>query len=110
VICGVIRESASGGFDMPGVTTADLCRRLSAYVDRDIVDKTGITGAFDVHLDLLPADIGYAGSAPDPSSPFIPGDGGAIAAAVKKLGLQMRNAKRPVEFLVIDHVERPSEN
>jgi uncharacterized protein (TIGR03435 family) len=110
VICGVIRESASGGFDMPGVTTADLCRRLSAYVDRDIVDKTGITGAFDVHLDLLPADIGYAGSAPDPSSPFTPGDGGAIAAAVKKLGLQMRNAKRPVEFLVIDHVERPSEN
>ena len=110
VICGVIRESASGGFDVPGVTKADLCRRLSAYVDRDIVDRTGITGAFDVHLDLLPADIGYAGAASDPSSPFTPGDGGAIAAAVKKLGLQMRNAKRPVEFLVIDHVERPSEN
>jgi uncharacterized protein (TIGR03435 family) len=89
---------------------ADLCRRLSAYVDRDIIDKTGITGTFDVHLDLLPADIGYARAAPDPSSPFTPGDGGAITAAVKKLGLQMHNAKRPVEFLVIDHVERPSEN
>lgn len=110
VICGVIRKSASDGFDVPGVTMADLCRRLSAYVDRDIIDKTGITGAYDVHLDLLPADIGYAGAAPDASSPFTPGDSGAIAAAVKKLGLQMRNAKRPAEFLVIDHVERPSEN
>jgi uncharacterized protein (TIGR03435 family) len=110
VVCGVIRESARGGLDVPGVTMADLCRRLTAYVDRDIVDKTGIAGAFDVHLDLLPADIGYGGATPDPSSSFTAGDGGAIAAAVKKLGLEMRNAKGSVEFLVIDHVERPSEN
>jgi uncharacterized protein (TIGR03435 family) len=110
VICGVIRESAKGGLDVPGATMADLCRQLSAYVDRDIIDKTGIAGTFDVHLDLLPTDIGYGGTMPDPSSSFTPGDGGAIAAAVKKLGLQMRNAKQPTEFLVIDHVERPSEN
>lgn len=50
------------------------------------------------------------GAAPDPSSPFTPGDGGAIANAVKKLGLQMHYAKRLAEFLVIDHVEMPSEN
>jgi uncharacterized protein (TIGR03435 family) len=58
VICGVIRKSAGDGFDVPGVTMAELCLRLSAYVDRDIVDKTGITGAFDIHLDMRPADIG----------------------------------------------------
>jgi uncharacterized protein (TIGR03435 family) len=110
VICGVIRENARGGFDVPAVTMADLCRLLSAYVDREIVDKTGITGTYDVHLDLLPADIGYGGETPDSSSSFTPGDGGAIAAALKKLGLQMRNSKRSAEFLVIDHVERPSEN
>jgi uncharacterized protein (TIGR03435 family) len=107
VICGEIRESASGGLDVPGVTMADLCRHLSAYVDRDIVDRTGIPGTFDVHLDLVPADIGYGGALPDASTL---GDGGAIAAAVKKLGLQMRNTKRPAGFLVVDHVERPSEN
>ena len=111
-ICGDMRENARGGLDVPGVTMADLCRQLSGYVDRDIVNKTGITGTFDVHLDLLPADIGYGGTAPDPdpASSFTPGDGGAIAAALKKLGLQMRNAKQPAQFLVIDHVERPSEN
>jgi hypothetical protein len=87
---------------------AELCRRLSGYVDRDIIDKTGITGVYDVHLDLRPADVGDAEA--DPSSPFTPGDGGATAAAVKKLGLQMRNAKGTGEFIVIDHVERPSAN
>ncbi|MDP9039543.1 MAG: TIGR03435 family protein [Acidobacteriota bacterium] len=110
IICGVIRESARGGFDILGATMPDLCRQLSAYVDRDIVDKTGITGAFDVHLDLLPADLGYGGATPDPSSASTPDDGGAIAAAVKKLGLKMSNAKQSAQFLVIDHVERPSEN
>lgn len=63
---------------------------------------------FDVHLDLRPADVGNA--EPDPPSPFTPGDGGAIAAAVKKLGLQMRNSKGLSEFIVIDHAERPTPN
>ena len=110
VICGEIRESANGGFDVLGVSMPELCRRLSLYVDSEIVDQTGITGTFDVHLDLLPSDLGYRGSTPDPSSAFTPGDGGAIASAVKKLGLKMSSAKRSSEFLVIDRVERPTEN
>jgi uncharacterized protein (TIGR03435 family) len=100
VACGVLRLNSSGGFDIAGVTMADLCRQLSAYVDREIVNKTGITGVFDAHLDFNRSDI-----APD-------GDGNAsvIAAAVKKLGLQMRPAKGPAQVLVIDRVERPYAN
>jgi uncharacterized protein (TIGR03435 family) len=110
VPCGFVRKSTSGGFDVSGATITELCRQLSAYVDRDIIDKTGITGTFDVHLELAPADLGYPDAVPDPSSPFSPGDGGAIAFALKKLGLQMRSAKESAQFLVVDHVERPSEN
>ena len=110
VLCGVVRSSAGGGFDIPGVTMADLCRQLSAYVDRDIVDQTGIAGVYDVHLELAPADLGYPDATPDPSSPFTPGDGRAIASAIEKLGLQMRPGKGSARFLAIDHVERPSEN
>jgi uncharacterized protein (TIGR03435 family) len=98
VLCGVLRRNASGGFDVASVTMADLCRQSSAYADREIVDKTGIVGVFDVHVDLNPADI-----APDD-------DGSVIAAAVKKLGLQMRPAKGSVQLLMIDHVEKPSGN
>jgi uncharacterized protein (TIGR03435 family) len=88
----------------------DLCRQLSAYVDREILDKTGVKGIFDVHLDLSLADLVSSGAAPDSSSPSIVGDGRAIASAVKKLGLQMRSGKSTGEILVIDYVERPSEN
>jgi uncharacterized protein (TIGR03435 family) len=92
------------------LTIADLCRELTKYVDGDIVDKTGIAGAFDIHLDLTAADLFYPDAAPDPTSTFTPGDGRAIATAFDKLGLQMRPAKGSAPFLVIDHVERPSEN
>jgi uncharacterized protein (TIGR03435 family) len=110
VLCGSFRRIASSGFVIPGVTMADLCRQLSAYVDRDIIDKTGIKGVFDVHLELTPSDLGYPDTMPDPSSAFTPGDGEAIGSAVKKLGLQMRPGKASAQYLVIDHVERPSEN
>lgn len=110
VVCGALRDNAKGGFDIPGISMNGLCRLLSAYVDRNIVDRTRINGTFDVHLELTPADLGIPGAAPDPSSPFTPGDGGAIAAAVRKLGLQLRPGKGTAQFLVIDHVERPSEN
>ena len=109
-ICGTIRTNANGGIDIPGVTMAVLCRQLSAYVEHDIADRTGIEGTFEVHLDLSPADLGEPGAAPDPSSPFTVGDGGAVAASVRKLGLQMRAAKGKAEFLVIDRIERPTEN
>jgi uncharacterized protein (TIGR03435 family) len=110
VICGSVRKSPGGGFDIPGVTMAALCRQLTAYVDREIVDRTAIPGVFDVHLDLTPADLAFPDAPPDPSSSFIPGDGRALAAALEKLGLRLRPAKTTTEFLVIDHVERPSEN
>lgn len=110
ILCGSIRTNPGGGIDILGVTMPDLCRQLSAYVDREILDKTGVKGIFDVHLDLSLADLVSSGAAPDSSSPSIDGDGGAIASAVKKLGLQMRSGKSTGELLVIDHVERPSEN
>jgi uncharacterized protein (TIGR03435 family) len=110
VLCGFLRRSTNGGFDVPGVTIADLCRQLMAYVDGDIIDKTGIAGVFDVHLELTPADVGYSGATPDPTSTFTPGDGRAIAAAVQKLGLQMRPGKGSAQILVVDRLERPPEN
>lgn len=110
VLCGSIRVNANGGFDIQGITIADLCRELTKYVERDIVDKTGIAGVFDVHLDLTPADLFYPGAAPDSVSTFTPGDGRAVAVAVEKLGLQMRPAKGSAPFLVIDRIERPSGN
>jgi uncharacterized protein (TIGR03435 family) len=42
---------------------------------------------------------------PDKADPL-----GAIAAAVRKLGLRLESARGPEAFIIIDHMERPSEN
>ena len=109
VVCGSIVRSTRGGFDIAGVTLPELCRLLSGYVDREIIDKTGMQGVFDVHLDLSPADLGFPDGGADPISPE-PGDGAALGSALKKLGLKMSLAKSSMQLLVIDHIERPSAN
>jgi uncharacterized protein (TIGR03435 family) len=117
--CGMFRGvGANGGMDTYGQTMAQLCRQFSVWLDRDVVNRTGIAGAFDIHLALSIADVmttgrgsGALGLSGDPAPPTTPPDPlGAISAAVQKLGLKLAPAKEPGEFLVIDHVERPSEN
>ena len=112
-----------GGFfgdDLNGSTIANLCRQFSVQMDRDVIDKTGITGVFDMHLDSFwenaqhspPAD-GAAGPNNPPGPPIRPDPAEVLAAAriaVQKLGLKLEPAKGSGEFLVIDRVERPSEN
>jgi uncharacterized protein (TIGR03435 family) len=92
-----------------------LCGLLSALFDRDVIDKTAVTGMFDVYLEVdvksLVADIspeaaeGGPESADDAAAIY-----SAFRASLSNLGLKLEPAKGPSEFLVIDHVERPSEN
>jgi len=74
-----------------------------------VIDRTGLAGAFDIHLELENAA---------PNSPG-PGDGAAsdpsphasdVVAIREQLGLRLDPAKGPIEFLVIDHIEKPSQN
>jgi uncharacterized protein (TIGR03435 family) len=107
--CGNFRAAANGGVDIPGVTMATLCTLFSAMaMEHDVIDKTGITGVFDVHLDLNMSDLhrntnsGPTDQASDP--------GGSLQTAVRKLGLRLTPGKKAGEFLVVDHVERPTVN
>jgi len=72
-----------------------------------VIDRTGLTGTFDVHLKWA-ADpstgAGGPGTADDPTGPSI------FTALQEQLGLKLESAKGPVEVLVIDHVEKPSAN
>ena len=99
-----------------GQTIVGLCEQFSASLDRDVIDKTGVAGAFDIHLDLTPADLfpaqpSITPGVNDPARPVIPADPlGAITSAVQKLGLTLKPAQGTGEFLVIDHVQKPSGN
>jgi uncharacterized protein (TIGR03435 family) len=71
--------------------------------DRPIVDHTGFTGYFDV-TDLTWAPLGDAGAASAPDAPSLAG------ALEQKLGLKLVPAKAPIEVLVIDSIDRPTED
>jgi len=85
-------------------------------MDRDIIDKTGIAGRFDIHLDLsmedlMPGRRATNSGTSDPAGAAIAGDpSGTIFTAVRKLGLRLESSKGQREFIVIDHVERPTDN
>ena len=71
--------------------------------DRPIVDHTGFTGYIDIK-DLTWAPLGDAGADSRPDAPSL------IGALEKTLGIKLVPAKDAIEVLVIDHIEKPSEN
>jgi uncharacterized protein (TIGR03435 family) len=104
------------GLDFNGTTVANLCRLLSGWADRDVIDKTGLAGTFGFRFDIPPrepSEDGVSGqSAPGPLRPA--DDRAAMFTAAMqvlgKLGLKLAPAKGLGQFLVIDHVARPSGN
>jgi uncharacterized protein (TIGR03435 family) len=118
-VCGSQATGLDGTFDMYGATMAGLAIQLGIRLDRDVIDETGIAGMFGIHLDVSRADLaprfvagGEVGQG-DPSTPVGAGDttGPSIFTALQQqLGLKLESGNGPVEFLVIDHVEKPSSN
>jgi uncharacterized protein (TIGR03435 family) len=100
------------GVSMFGTTMANLAQQLTAILDRDVIDKTGIDGAFDIQFEFPPPDLA-AGALPDSPRPAGPDPSrfaSDLQAAIPRLGLRLEPARGSAEFLVIDHVEKPSEN
>jgi bla regulator protein blaR1 len=92
---------------------------MAGEIDRPVVNQTDLNGTFDFALEYKPSNNnGFPATsirAPDapPGSPAPSGEfGGApfVEALRKQLGLKLVRTKAPVRTLVIDHVERPSEN
>jgi uncharacterized protein (TIGR03435 family) len=82
-------------------SVAVLADELSKVAGRDVVDKTAITGRYDLKLQWTPDD----GAAP------AAGSGPSLYTALEEqLGLKLEPAKGPVQVLVVDHVEMPSAN
>lgn len=100
------RDALSG----KGATSQDLAFALSdSGMDRQVLDKTGLTGKYTFTLRFTmnqeaDAAAQETASSPNASAPSI------FTALQEQLGLKLQPANAPVEYLVVDHVERPSEN
>ena len=96
-----------------GVPLVQFTRWLSfVVVDRPVVDKTGITGTFDFSLKWTPDESQFSAlalrapvAADNPNAPPP-----LFEAIEEQLGLKLEPEKMPAEVLVIDKVERPTEN
>jgi uncharacterized protein (TIGR03435 family) len=91
--------------DAQGISLQEFSRiHLSSSLGRPVIDKTGIKGLFDFHLEWSGATLSAdPTAAPDTTRP-------SIFAVLEQLGLRLESAKGPADFLVIDSIERPSEN
>ncbi len=105
------KHTGAGGFNMDensgkdkvtmsatNLTMAGLASWLAREMDRPVIDHTGIDGEFDVKLEWSPEQIS------DSSGPSI------FTALQEQLGLRLESGKGPVEMIVIDSIEKPSEN
>jgi bla regulator protein BlaR1 len=102
----------------PGQLTAQalpmssVARLLSEQLGLMVQDETGLTGKYDFTLQWSPergaADAGQPGA--DNAASTESGGLSVFTAIQEQLGLKLESRKAPVEVLVIDHVEAPSEN
>ncbi len=88
-----------------GMTMASLTYFLTEVVRRKVVDKSGLTGHYDIELLWTPdEDANKEAAMPESAPPPV------FTAVQEQLGLRLQSGKGPVQTLVIDHVEKPSEN
>ncbi len=92
--------------DPDGVAYRTLAGHFSGINNRVIIDKTGLTGTWDVHLqwERDPPANAPADTPPEHHAPSL------FDAMQAQLGLKLESGRGPVEYLVVDRVERPSQN
>jgi uncharacterized protein (TIGR03435 family) len=100
------RNTKLGQLIMPKMSVAELAQVLEFDLGRPVIDRTGLTGDFAIHLEWTrEPDRTAAGDFPsDQSRPSI------FSALQEQLGLKLESVKAPVDVLVIDRVELPSAN
>jgi uncharacterized protein (TIGR03435 family) len=106
--------SGSGGSRKAGAHSVSMSlfgEYLSFVLARPVVDRTGLTGAYDFTLEWMP-DMAQTPIPDAANADNLPGAPGAsiFMAIQEQLGLKLEAGKAPIEVVVIDHVERPSGN
>ena len=114
---GMIRMGP-GQFIGQGVTMAAIVGTLSQRLGRPVVDQTGLQGNYDITLQWAPdqatagVPMGPVSGNPKPDGTPPPENSGPsiFTALQEQLGLKLDSTKGPVDILVIDHIEKPTEN
>ena len=107
---------APGRFQVAGQSMAAFANSLGMQVGRPVLDESGLQGAYDFTLTFMPdpGGRGMPAGLPPPGAPELPPiDPNAPAlptALQEQLGLRLEPAKGPVEMIVIDSIDQPTED
>jgi uncharacterized protein (TIGR03435 family) len=103
-----------GSLSAGGLPLSQFAANLSGNLQRIVVDRTGLTGTFDVDLTWTPDQIPQQQGPRPPGAPEFPPidpNGPSLFTAVQEqLGLKLESTKAPVDVLVIDRAEKPMED
>jgi len=99
----IVEKETPGSVQLYNASMASFGTLLSQMAGRVIVDKTGLTGRYDIELTLDMAPAPGSDERPDRATMI-------ITALQEQLGLKLEAAKTEVETLVVDHAEKPTEN
>lgn len=114
-IDGLILRSQRGVLEVHDISMAGFARIMNGQLGQTVLDKTGLKGHYDLILKWtpeeahIPADPTVMGG-PALVQPSDPLDSPLFSALKQQLGLRLELVKAPVDTIVIDHVEMPSEN
>lgn len=88
-----------------GLPISAFAKSITFLAGRSIIDETGLTGKYDFNLKWTPVELeGKSDTTTDNGAPDF------FTALQEQLGLKLEPSKGPVDTLVIDHVEMPTEN
>jgi bla regulator protein blaR1 len=94
-----------------GMTLDEFSAWLFHVTNYSIIDKTGLAGKYDIRLEYLPGGTpSVIAPGDDPNEADTQAEATLTTAIKQQLGLQLTSVKGTRQIIVIDHVERPSEN
>jgi uncharacterized protein (TIGR03435 family) len=94
---------------MNGAAMGALVNVLPQFVERQVIDRTGLTGIYDLTPtwtpEATPSLLGLPQAPPPPADPDVPN---IFTAVQEQLGLKLEPGRGPVEVVVIDRLEKPT--
>jgi uncharacterized protein (TIGR03435 family) len=75
-------------------------------LDRQVIDRTGLTGKYDITMKWTPMRASQDNPGTDPES----SRASIFTAVQEQLGLKLESTKAMTDMIVVDHIEMPSEN